>query len=90
MGDYPAPRGGRRCDFGGMKMIIEKPYDQLKAVKSIMRNMQRNLAELDIIVNNMQDCIVNNLEISVEDLQHKIDSKAKSEELERIILGKEK
>lgn len=71
-------------------MIIEKPYDQLKAVKSIMRNMQRNLAELDIIVNNMQDCIVNNLEISVEDLQHKIDSKAKSEELERIILGKEK
>jgi len=21
VGDYPAPRGGRRCDFGGMMMF---------------------------------------------------------------------
>ena len=71
-------------------MITEKPYDQLKAVKSIMRNMARNLADLEIIVSTMQDNITCNLEISVEDLQNKVDGRAKAEELERIFFDKGK
>ena len=69
-------------------MVIEKPYDQLKAVKSKMREMSRILADLEIIVSNMQDYIVDNMEISIDDLQHKIDGRAKNE-LFRSLIEKE-
>lgn len=71
-------------------MIIEKPYDQLKAVKSIMRNMQRNLAELEIIVDNMQDYIMCNLEGKAANLEYELKKRGRSEELNKIIYGKEK
>lgn len=76
--------------YGGVKMIIEKPYDQLKAIKRIMRNISRNLEDMEIIVSNMQDFIVDNLEISVDDLQHKLDGRVKAEEFEKILFDKEK
>lgn len=71
-------------------MVIENPYDQLKAVKSKMREMSRTLADLEIIVSNMQDFIVDNLEISVDDLQRKLDGRIKAEELEKVMFDKEK
>lgn len=73
-------------------MIIEKPYDQLKAVKSKMRNMARNLAELEIIVDNMQDYIMYNLEGKAANLEYELNKRDRSEEFNKILhgFGKEK
>lgn len=71
-------------------MIIERPYDELKAVKSKMREMSRNLADLEVIVSNMQDYIVYNLENSVDDLQRKLDGRVTAEEFDKIFFSKEK
>lgn len=71
------------------EMIIEKPYEQLKAIKYKMRELSRDLADLQIIVDNMQDCIVNNLEISVDDLQRKLDGRVKAEDFNALFIDKE-
>ena len=71
-------------------MIIERPYDELKAIKSKMREISRNLLDLEIIVSNMQDHIVYNLETMIDDLQRRVDGQANAEQLEKILLKKEK
>ncbi len=68
----------------------DNPYDQLRAVKSIMKNAKRNLAELDIIIDNMQDTIVSNLESKVANLEYELNKIDRSERLDEIIFGKEK
>lgn len=80
-----------------MMITNDNPYENIRIIKNRLdvlrtdiRDLFDNIDAMYTVCNNMEDFIVSNLQASVEDLQNKLDGRANAEELEKIILGKEK